>query len=95
MDQKSPHQRYADAIQSGPAQHFGAIGDQIAGDSHFGGQVFAVDEMPFVTDWIEHMADAIMLRQFGQLPRSSVDFEIGRRTAQYMPPGREAADDEA
>jgi hypothetical protein len=40
------------------------------------------------------MANAIAFCEFGQLLRWSVFFKIGRRTAQHVPPGGKAADDE-
>jgi hypothetical protein len=40
------------------------------------------------------MANPIAFCEFGQLLRWSVFFKIGRRTAQHVPPGGKAADDE-
>jgi hypothetical protein len=40
------------------------------------------------------MANPIAFCEFGQLRRWSVFFKIGRRTAQHVPPGGEAAEDE-
>ena len=76
-DQKSRRQANADALQRGSTQRFAAIGDQIARDPHRCGRTFAVDEAPLIIG-IKRMADAVAVRELGQLLRPPVSFEITR-----------------
>ena len=94
-DQKSRGQSNADTLQSGRPQRLAAVGNQIARNPHRHRRAFPIDEMPFIPIRIKYMADAITICEFGQLLGRSVFFKIGRRTAQHVLPGRQAAYNQA